>query len=88
MSARISIKIHSPKDKSWRKLNHRANKNHNRAKRARNLRRPKVNKPEHTQKESYKPRSPSPPRQTKSYETLTMELKKIEDDFIRSWEDF
>ena len=86
-SSRISIKVDSHNDKTRGKLNHRANKNRNRA-RHRTHRQSKFNKPGHREQGSYKPRPPSPPRQTRSYHTLTVELKKIEDAFIRSWEDY
>ena len=87
-SPRISIKVDSYNDKTRGKLNHRANKNRNRAKYARSRRQSKFNKPGHREQGSYKPRSPTPPRQTRSYHTLTVELKKIEDAFIRSWENY
>ena len=87
-SSRISIKVDSYNDKTRGKLNHRANKNRNRAKYSRSRRQSKFNKPEHREQGSYKPRPSSPPRQTRSYHTLTVELKKIEDAFIRSWEDY
>jgi len=86
-SSRISIKVDSYNDKTRGKLNRRANKNRNRA-RHRNPHQSKFNKPGHREQGSYKPRPPSPPRQTRSYHTLTVELKKIEDAFIRSWEDY
>ena len=79
VSSKINIKIDSHNDKTRRKLNHRANKNRNRAKFARFRRQSKFNKPGHREQGSYKPRSPTPPRQTRSYLTLSVELKKIED---------
>ena len=87
-SSRISIKVDSYNDKTRGKLNHRANKNRNRAKFARFRRQSKFNKPGHREQGSYKPRPSTPPRQTRSYNTLTVELKKIEDAFLRSWEDY
>ena len=69
-------------------MNHRANKLGNRAKYARTRRQSKFNKPGHSEQGSYKPRPSSPPRQTRSYHTLTVELKKIEDAFLHSWEDY
>ena len=87
MPSRISIKVNSYNDKTRGKLNHRANKNSNRARR-RGRHQSKFNKPEHKEQGSYKQRPPTPPRQTRSYHTLTVELKKIEDAFIRSWEDY
>ncbi len=89
-SSRICIKIDSYNDKTLGKLKHRANKLGNRARRrtARTRRQSKFNKPEHREQGSYKPRPSSPPRQTRSYHTLTVELKKIEDAFLRSWEEF
>ena len=89
-SSRISIKIDSYNDKSLGKLKHRANKSGNRARRhtARTRRQSKFNKPEHREQGSYKQRPPTPPRQTRSYHTLTVELKKIEDAFLQSWEDY
>ena len=87
MPSRICIKVDSYNDKSRRRLNHRANKNRNRARRS-DRRQSKFNKPGHREQGSYKPRPPSPPRQTRSYNTLTVELKKIEDAFLRSWEDY
>ena len=69
-------------------MNHRANKLGNRAKYARTRRQSKFNKPGHSEQGSYKPRPSSPPRQTRSYHTLTVELKKIEDAFLQSWEDY
>ena len=88
MPSRICIKVDSYNDKSRGKLNHRANKNRNRAKYARSRRQSKFNKPEHKEQGSYKQRPPTPPRQTRSYHTLTVELNKIEDAFLRSWEDY
>ena len=87
-SPRISIKVDSYNDKTRGKLNHRANKNRNRAKYARSRRQSKFNKPGHREQGSYKPRSPTPPRQTRSYLTLSVELKKIEDAFFKELEDY
>ena len=88
MPSRISIKVNSYHDKTRGKLNHRANKNRNRAKYARNRRRSKFNKAGHREQGSYKPPPTATPRQTRSYHSLTVELKKIEDAFLQSWEDY
>lgn len=87
-SSRINIKVDSYNDKTRGKLNHRANKLGNRAKFARFRRQSKFNKPGHREQGSYKPAPTATPRQTRSYHNLTMELKKIEDAFLQSWEDY
>ena len=87
-SSRISVKVDSHNDKTRGRLNHRANKNRNRAKYARNRRRSKFNKAGHREQGSYKPPATATPRQTRSYHSLTVELKKIEDAFLQSWEDY
>jgi hypothetical protein len=69
-------------------LNHRANKNQNRAKFARFRRQSKFNKPGHREQGSYKPPPSDTPRQTRSYYTLSVELKKIEDAIFKEIEDF
>ena len=84
-SSRISVKVDSYNDKTRGRLNHRANKNRNRARR-RSPHQSKFNKPEHSEQGSYKPR-PTSPRQTRSYETLSWELKKIDDEYDRMFWD-
>lgn len=86
-SSRISVKVDSYNDKTRGRLNHRANKNRNRARR-RSPRQSKFNKPEHREQGSYKQPPTATPRQTRSYHSLTVELKKIEDAFLQSWEDY
>lgn len=87
-SSKINIKIDSHNDKTRRKLNHRANKNQNRAKFARFRRQSKFNKPGHREQGSYKPPPSDTPRQTRSYHTLSVELKKIEDAIFKEIEDY
>jgi hypothetical protein len=87
-SSRINIKIDSHNDKARRKLNHRANKLGNRAKLARFRRKSMLNKPGHREQGSYKPPPSDTPRQTRSYLTLSVELKKIEDAIFKEIEDY
>ena len=87
-SSRINIKIDSHNDKARRKLNHRANKLGNRAKFARFRHKSKLNKPGHREQGSYKPPPSDTPRQTRSYLTLSVELKKIEDAIFKEIEDY
>ena len=86
MPKRICIKLDQFNDKNRRKLRHRENKHRNRAKFAKEKGNSKFNKPEHSEQRSYKPR-PTSTRQTRSYQTLSWELKKIEDEYDRMfWE--